>query len=134
MLHFARWQIVLIVLVVILGILAVMPNLVPRSWTEALPSWMPKDRIVLGLDLQGGAYLLYEVDRQDYVDKRLRSLTGEVRQALRSEPRIGYTGLGVVDGGVQVRIRDASQIDEARQRLDLLRNPLVQGLFGSQAV
>ncbi|MEM8853922.1 MAG: protein translocase subunit SecD, partial [Pseudomonadota bacterium] len=34
----------------------------------------------------------------------------------------------------QVRIRDASQIDEARQRLDLLRNPLVQGLFGSQAV
>ncbi|XWN34065.1 MAG: protein translocase subunit SecD [Devosia sp.] len=134
MLHFARWQIVLIILVVVLGILAVMPNLVPRSWTEALPSWMPKDRIVLGLDLQGGAYLLYEVDRQDYVDKRLRSLTGEVRQALRTEPRIGYTGLGVVDGGVQVRIRDASQIDEARERLDLLRNPLVQGLFGSQAV
>ncbi|MEM7692874.1 MAG: protein translocase subunit SecD [Pseudomonadota bacterium] len=130
MLHFARWQIVLIVLTVVIGVLAVMPNLVPRSWTEALPGWLPKERIVLGLDLQGGAYLLYEVDRQDYIDKRLRSLTGEIRASLRQSPRIGYTGLGVVDGGVQVRIRDAAQLDEARERLEPLENPLTQNLFG----
>ncbi|MEM8663287.1 MAG: protein translocase subunit SecD [Pseudomonadota bacterium] len=134
MLHFARWQIVCIVLVVVFGIFAVMPNLVPRSWTENLPSWLPKERIVLGLDLQGGAYLLYEVDRQDYIDKRLRTIESEVRQALRTEPRIGYTGLGKVDGGVQVRIRDAARLDEARERLAELRNPLEQGLFGGQQV
>jgi len=133
MLHFARWQIVLIVLTIVVGVLAVLPNVMPRSWTEALPGFLPKQRIVLGLDLQGGAYLLYEVDRQDYIDKRLRSLTGEVRQALRSEPRIGYTGLGVVDGGVQVRIRDASQLDDARERLAGLTNPLAQSLFGGSA-
>ncbi|MEM0906601.1 MAG: protein translocase subunit SecD [Pseudomonadota bacterium] len=133
MLHFARWQIVLIVLTVLIGVMAVMPNLVPRSWTENLPGWLPKERIVLGLDLQGGAYLLYEVDRQDYIEKRLRSLTAEVRQALRSEPRIGYTGLGVVDGGVQVRIRDANQLNEARERLAQLTNPLGQTFFGGEA-
>ena len=133
MLHFARWQIVLIVLTVVVGVLALLPNLMPRSWTEALPGWLPHQRIVLGLDLQGGAYLLYEVDRQDYMEKRLRSLTGEVRQTLRTEPRIGYTGLGVVDDGVQVRIRDAAQFQEARQRLAGLTNPLGQTLFGGTA-
>ena len=134
MLHFARWQIGLIVLTIVVGVLAVMPNLMPRSWVDALPGFLPKQRIVLGLDLQGGAYLLYEVDRQDYIDKRLRSLTGEVRQALRTEPRIGYTGLGVVDDGVQVRVRDATQFDDARQRLSELLNPLSQSLFGGQSV
>lgn len=132
MLHFPRWQIVLVVLVVVTGVLAVIPNLVPRSWLEPLPGWWPKQEIVLGLDLQGGAYLLYEVDREDYIDQRLRSLTGEVRTALRSEPRIGYTGLGVVDGGVQVRIRDSAQYEEARERLSELTNPLASGLFGQQ--
>jgi protein-export membrane protein SecD len=130
MLHFARWQIVLVVLVVLTGALALLPNLVPKSWLEAMPDWMPKQQIVLGLDLQGGAYLLYQVDREDYIDQRLTTLTGEVRSALRSEPRIGYTGLGVVDGGVQVRVRDATQLEEARERLAELTNPLSAGLFG----
>lgn len=134
MLHFPRWQSVLIILAILVGVAAVMPNLVPRSWVQAIPSWLPRDRIVLGLDLQGGAYLLYQVDRQDYIDTRLRTVTNDVRQALLQEPRIGYTGLGVVDAGVQVRIRDAAQFDEARTRLEDLRNPLGQGLFGSSAV
>ena len=130
MLHFPRWQVVFVVLVVLTGILAVLPNIVPRSWLAPLPGWWPKQEIVLGLDLQGGAYLLYEVDREEYVERRLRSLTAEVRDALRDEPRIGYTGLGVVDGGVQVRIRDSAQFDEAQERLADLTNPLASGLFG----
>ena len=134
MLHFARWQIVLIVLAVVMGVLAVAPNVMPRAWTAALPGWLPKERIVLGLDLQGGAYLLYEVDQQDYVNKRLATLTGQVRQALLEEPRIGYRGLGPDGNGVQVRIRNADQLADARERLDELVNPLQQGLFGTSAV
>lgn len=130
MLHFPRWQVVLITLVVLTGVIAVLPNVVPRSWLAPLPGWWPKQEIVLGLDLQGGAYLLYEVDREEYVERRLRSLTAEVREALRAEPRIGYTGLGVVDGGVQVRVRDAAQFEEARERLAELTNPLASGVFG----
>ncbi|WP_226581288.1 protein translocase subunit SecD [Acuticoccus sediminis] len=129
MLHFPRWQTISIVLVVILGVAAVIPNLVPRSWMAPLPSWLPKERIVLGLDLQGGAYLLYQVDQEDYIDTRLRTVTNEVREALLKEPRIGYTGLGVVNDGVEVRIRDNTRIDEAADRLRQLLNPLGQGVF-----
>ncbi|WP_075219214.1 protein translocase subunit SecD [Acuticoccus yangtzensis] len=134
MLHFPRWQTVLIVLAVLFGVLAVIPNLVPRSWVEALPSWMPKERIVLGLDLQGGAYLLYEVDQEDYIQSRLTTVTNDVREALLQEPRIGYTGLGISGNGVDVRIRDTQRIAEARERLSGMTNPLGQGVFGSGGV
>ncbi len=133
MLYFARWKIALIVLVVVGGFLSLLPNLLPRSVAESLPGFMPSRQIVLGLDLQGGAYLLYQVDRQDYVNKRLRGLVGEVRNVLRDEPRIGYTGLGVVEEGVQVRIRDPQQVDEARARLEDLLNPLATGTFNQSA-
>lgn len=133
MLHFSRWQVVAIVLTIVVGVLAVVPNFLSRQTLDALPSWFPDQRIVLGLDLQGGAYLLYEVVREDYIEKRLRSLTGEVREALREEPRVGYTGLGVDGNGVQVRVRDQAQYELARDRLAELTNPLGQSLFGGGA-
>ncbi|MEW5423888.1 protein translocase subunit SecD [Amorphus sp. 3PC139-8] len=134
MLYFARWKIVLIVGAVILGILAVLPNLFPKSSVENWPSWLPHRQIVLGLDLQGGAYLLYQVDRQDYEQKRLTALVGDIRTALREDPRIGYTGLGVADNGAQVRIRDTAQFEDAQERLADLVNPLQSTLFGQGTV
>lgn len=134
MLHIARWKITLILLVVLAGLLSAMPNFFSAATVASWPDWMPKRQLVLGLDLQGGAYLLYEVDRTDYVEKRLRTLTSDVRRALLEDPRIGYTGLGVTGQAVQVRIRDLDRLDDARQRLESLRSPLDASLFGGGSV
>ncbi|MBB5754660.1 protein translocase subunit SecD [Prosthecomicrobium pneumaticum] len=134
MLHFARWKVVAIFVVVFAAALAVLPNFFSKSTVESWPSWLPARQIVLGLDLQGGAYLLYEVDRADYVQKRMRTLTSEVRRALLEEPRIGYTGLGTQGQAVQLRLRDPSQIELARTRLTPLQNPLNNTLLGGSAV
>ncbi|MTI45682.1 preprotein translocase subunit SecD/SecD/SecF fusion protein [Roseibium hamelinense] len=134
MLYFARWKIALIVLVIFAGFITTLPNFFSAKTLESWPDFLPKKQMVLGLDLQGGAYLLYEVDQQDYINKRLQSLVGEIRVALREQPRIGYTGLGVQGDGAQVRIRDLTRLNEAEQRLEELRNPLVSSLFGGQPV
>jgi preprotein translocase subunit SecD len=134
MLYFARWKIVAILAVIVAGMAAMLPNFFPAATVAEWPSFLPKRQIVLGLDLQGGAYLLYEVDRKDYEQKRLRTLVGEIRDALRREPRIGYTGLGVQGDAVQVRIRDSDRVADARQRLDELRNPLTSTLMGGAPV
>lgn len=134
MLYFARWKIALIILVVLAGFLSTLPNFLSPDTLRSWPDWLPKRQIVLGLDLQGGAYLLYEVDRQDYEAKRLTTLVSDIRRTLRDEPRIGYTGLGVQGNSVQVRIRDLTRLDDARTRLEALRNPLVSSLFGGQEV
>src|SRR4029078_13362672 len=104
MLHFPRWQVFLILAVLLGGFLAVIPNFFSRETLASWPSFLPKQQMVLGLDLQGGAYLLYEVDRNDFMQKRLRDLSGEVRRALLKMLRIVYTGLGVTGQNVQLRI------------------------------
>ncbi|MCV0425495.1 MAG: protein translocase subunit SecD [Roseibium sp.] len=134
MLHFARWKIVLIVLVVAAGVLMTLPNFFSAKQLESWPDFLPKNQMVLGLDLRGGAYLLLEIDKQDYVDKRMKALVSEIRTTLRDDPRIGYTGLGVQGDSAQVRIRDLTRLDEAEERLQPLVNPLVSNLFGGQPV
>ena len=130
MLHFSRWQQALILLVVLFGFLATLPNFFSKETVDSWPDWLPKRQLVLGLDLQGGAYLLYEVDREDYISKRLRALTSDIRRTLLNDPRIGYTGLATRDDAVQLRIRDLGQLDEVRRRLEELRNPLSTSLLG----
>lgn len=134
MLHLARWQKVLILAVVVLGFVVVIPNFFSRTALESWPSWMPKNQIVLGLDLQGGAYLLYEVEKDDYVEKRLRAQTSDIRRTLLQDPRIGYTGLGPRGDGVQFRVRDLNDLDMVRSRLEELRNPLQTSVFGGSGV
>ena len=67
MLQIARWKAALILLVVVAAIVVVIPNFFSAATVDNWPSWLPQQQVVLGLDLQGGAYLLYEVDRTDYV-------------------------------------------------------------------
>lgn len=134
MLYFARWKIALIAVVIAAGVVLTLPNFFSSKTLESWPDFLPRNQMVLGLDLQGGAYLLYEIDQPDYIRKRFETLVSDIRDTLREQPRIGYTGLGVQGEAAQVRIRDLSRLDEARDRLEELRNPLVTSLFGGQPV
>ena len=134
MLYFPRWQVVLILTVVFAGFLFVVPNFFSKETLAGWPGFLPKQQMVLGLDLQGGAYLLYEVDRTDYIEKRLRTLTSDVRKAMLESPRIGYTGLGVQGQTVQLRVRDLDRMADVKTRLEKLRNPLDASLLSAGSV
>ncbi|MCB1480092.1 MAG: protein translocase subunit SecD [Rhodobiaceae bacterium] len=132
MLYFARWKIILILAVSLLGILLTLPNFLPGAVVSNLPSAFQR-QLVLGLDLQGGSHLLLAVDSDAVVKERLDSLRDDIRSVLR-EKRIGYTGLGIQGKGVQVRIRDVADVDAARTELNKLAVPVSGSLLsgGSQ--
>lgn len=123
MLHFARWKILLTVSVLLLGIVYAVPNLFSEEQLEGVPSWLPHQRVSLGLDLQGGSHLLLEADVNSVVRERLDSMVDAVRIELRKAD-IGYTNLGVRGAEVSVQLRDPSQIDAARKILDDLSGDL----------
>ncbi len=54
MIHFARWKIILIFVVCALGIGLAAPNMFTDQNLAKLPSWVPKAKLNLGLDLRGG--------------------------------------------------------------------------------
>jgi preprotein translocase subunit SecD len=124
MLTLSRWKIIVVTLAVIFGFLFTLPNLVPQ---RMLPGWLPQQRLNLGLDLQGGSYLLYEVDVEALRRERLTNLVEDVRANLRAE-QIAFGELGEAGGVVGVRIADAGKVDAAAA---LLRRSVGGPLAGS---
>ena len=132
MLRIATWQVVAILALVAVAFLAVVPSFLSAS-TDAtlervLPSWLPAHPIVLGLDLQGGAHLLMEVDKAALTKSQVDQLRDDVRAKLR-EGRIPISGgVAVQPRGVVVRIADA---DERAKALELLQslNQRIGGTF-----
>ena len=133
MLHFARWKIWAIVASVLLGVAFVVPNFISRETLKTLPGWLPHRQMTLGLDLQGGAHLLLEVDTQTMVKERIDQLRDDVRRVLREE-KIGYAGLGAQGSTVQVRINDATQIDKAATKLNGIPQNLSDALLTGNRV
>lgn len=134
MITVSRWRIVLVALATVFGILFTLPNLLPPDVREGLPKFLPKQVLNLGLDLQGGSYLLYEVDTQALRAERLTNLTEDVRTQL-GEESIGYTGLGVVNGDVTLRINDPLQVDAAARKLrETIGAPLAGAAGGRDVI
>jgi len=110
MLNFPAWKVSLIALVLLLGAALALPNLFsdstvgiePRKPSDETnvtkmaeyerdkaaaeasvwPSWF-SNKLNLGLDLQGGVYLLMEIEGDDIVKNRLEGFRDDVRTAWR---------------------------------------------------
>ncbi|MGB4056744.1 MAG: protein translocase subunit SecD [Alphaproteobacteria bacterium] len=118
MLTMPRWKIITILSVALLGILYSMPNLAgpaARDWMhQNLPSWMPGRTVNLGLDLRGGAHLLYEVDVDGVFRERGDLMVQDLRAELR-DAKIGYKRIGSVANGALVTLREAGDADAVRK-------------------
>ncbi len=74
MVYFAKWKVILVLAVCVLGLAYAAPNLLPAEQAAKLPGWLPHNRLNLGLDLQGGSHLLLEVDIKTVTRERLDNL------------------------------------------------------------
>ena len=129
MIHVTRWQKIIVATMLLLGFLFTLPNFLPESVRASIAAWLPRTAINLGLDLQGGAYLLLEVDMPGVVRERLETLRTDVRAQLR-RARINFTGLDLQGNGVSLRISDPQQIDAARTILRTIAQPPATAFLG----
>lgn len=154
MLYFSPWKIFLILAVVLLGVLFSVPNLVPANerfvvrngavTSEPAGIWafplVPHNSVNLGLDLRGGAHLVFEVNLEEVKEDRLVNLAEEASVALRQAPVINVRRPSVVGDEVVVRVARAEDMDAAWDRLQDLSQPVgnnalaQQGGFGAQTV
>src|ERR1700689_3633230 len=128
MLYFTRWKALAIILTALVVCLCAVPNFFPEARVKTWPVWAPR-RLVPGLDLQGGSYLLLEVDSSYVKKEKLDQIRDDARRVLR-EARIVYTGLNVRNDAVEVRITKDTDQQTALSKLRDLSQPL-GGLLGS---
>ncbi len=118
------WRIVLIVLILILSIVFFLPNTpvfenMPKWWKET----MPNKGIVLGLDLQGGLHLVFEVEEDKAVDiatERVVATLGSLFEKKSIKADIKKDGLFVLVSPVSADIRKA--IEDTYPALSLIES------------
>src|SRR6202012_4919433 len=128
MLYFTRWKALAIIVTALVVCLCAVPNFFPEAQVRTWPAWAQR-RLVLGLDLQGGSYLLLEVDSNYIKKEKLDQVRDDVRRSLR-EAKIGYTGLASKGDSVEVRITKDTELQPALTKLRELSQPM-GGLLGS---
>jgi preprotein translocase subunit SecD len=123
MINIAPWKIFLTLAVCVLGIFNSLPNMLSADARSSLPSFLPSKTVNLGLDLRGGAHLLYDVDVKKVFKERADSMLQDARKSLR-QAKIGYKRIGVIEGGVKVSLRKKDDGEAARKILRGLSNNL----------
>jgi len=95
MLRLAPWKVASILAVTFVAMLLLVPSFLGTETLarlqKALPSFLPIRAIVLGLDLQGGAHVLMEVDSAALTKAQVDALRDDVRGKLR-EGKVSISG------------------------------------------
>lgn len=118
----------IIVIVALLGALFAVPSFLSRDGVASLPDFLPKQQIVLGLDLQGGSHLLLQVNRESIMTERIKELRRDARSVLANQNGIGNI-ITTLDNGVSVELTDPTQQQAAMTALQTLQNNVSSGLL-----
>ena len=111
------WKPALVLLTVVVSLFYVFPSLyggTPAWW----PAWLPNRIIAQGLDLQGGLYLLLNVETDKAVEQTAENWVDEVRATLRKE-HVRYQS-AERDGmdAIVVQLTDTADSPKVRQILE----------------
>lgn len=122
MLEFPTWKKAWYWALTLVFCLCALPTVLSVT-TIRWPAALPAPKINLGLDLAGGSRLLLEADRDQVIQQRLEGMEEQVRTKLRgAEPRIGIGDVSSKGGRLAFTVREATQVDAAREAILPLTN------------
>jgi len=115
-LQVSLWSRLVTLIILVGGILIALPNALSPEVRAKMPTFLPSSAVNLGLDLQGGSYLLLGVDFDQVMKDRVESLLGDVRASMR-KARISLTDVKQTTDSLSLRITDAGELEQARSLL-----------------
>lgn len=110
MLQAPKWKLYTIFVICLLSIYLALPSLFPSVNSPILTS----NKMNLGLDLKGGAYLLLELDFDSYEKEQLQKSLDQVRAKLRLN-KIDSMEFSTVNNQISFAVRNMDQLDAAEK-------------------
>ena len=129
MLQFTPIRTAIIAIVALLAVLYAVPNFLNKDQLAAWPGFLPKQTMTLGLDLQGGSYLLLQVNKDGIVKDRLAELRRDARNILANQNGIGNI-ITISGTTLSVELTDPTQRAKADQVLQALQNNVGGSIIG----
>ncbi len=112
----SAWRMMTYALIVLMGALTALPNVLTPAQLGALPDWLPKHQVVLGLDLRGGAHIALELDTKALIAERSQDLMRQARAAL-ADAGIRPAAVRLDGNTTVVALRSATERDTAAKAL-----------------
>ena len=120
MVQISRWKIFLILIVCLYGFAYSSPNLMGEnlrnSMAQSLPSWLPHKTVNLGLDLRGGAHLLYQADMDKVFSERVARFDADFSRWM-SENDITNNGIEVSEKGIAITVASTEEADQLKSMI-----------------
>ena len=111
--NYPLWKSLLVILVIFTSIIFTIPSII---YSEEPSNWFLEKKINLGLDLQGGSYLLLQVESDVLFKEELENISGNVRQISRKE-KINIIDIISAEDEIQFRFKNSTLIEKIRKQL-----------------
>ena len=114
--NYPLWKIFVVFILLSLGIIFAIPSLL---YKEDTGSWYFDNRLNLGLDLQGGSYLLLEVQTDVLIKEEFENFSDTVRIISR-ENRVKINNIDKQNDVLKVRFDSSEKLNTIRE--EFLKN------------
>ena len=110
MINYPIWKSFTVILLVIIGIIFAIPSIIYDDESE---NWFLKNKINLGLDLQGGSYLLLEVQLEVLYKEELENFSDSIR-ILARDYSSKINNININNSDIEVIFENNDSITEIR--------------------
>lgn len=108
------WRSIVVIIVLLTAIVYVLPTFQMAVKKMDQPTWWPKKKINLGLDLQGGMHLVLEVDTDKAIENTVNRAYDELRGFIRKN-NVRIKGLRQTNATtILVTLKQSAEPDEAQ--------------------
>ncbi len=108
--NYPLWKIFIVFILVSLGVIFAIPSIL---YQENSGSWYLDNRLNLGLDLQGGSYLLLEVQTDVLIKEEFENFSDTIRVISR-ENRIKINKIEKIDEELKVRFESSDNLEDIK--------------------
>ena len=110
--NYPVWKSSLVLLIIILGVVFTIPSFLYKEDTS---NWFLNNKINLGLDLQGGSYLLLEVQSEILFKEELDNISDSIRLISR-ELQMNLVDIKMQTDEIYIRFNSIENLEELRSK------------------
>ena len=110
--NYPLWKTFIVFLIITLGVVFAIPSII---YKEDTGNWFLENKINLGLDLQGGSYLLLEVESEILFKEELENFSDTIR-LLSRENKVKINDINVNNDNLNIRFASSEKLEIIRKK------------------
>ena len=125
--NYPLWKIFIVFLIIVLGVVFAIPSII---YKENTGNWFLENKINLGLDLQGGSYLLLEVGLEVLFKEELENFSDTIR-LLSRENKVKINDININNDNLNIRFASSEKLETITSKdTNEKKGGLLSGFFG----